>query len=428
MNSSEYTYLQKKKWRAITYNWDTLSTYGNRSNLYCLTDFQVAWLLSNTEYMRWGSRWVDCPCSQSDLDAMKAEMEYNLMSCIDIQPWQLDYVYEQTQNAQRDRYQDLYDLGGIPELNADTPTDFYSGDGSDERIDALCMACDTYVNSFVANWLEIARRANTALNFSILVVRFVPYIGTVAAIALKALSVVTQVAIDAMADEDAVNEVICCMYTTLDGSAVNQANFETCLDACGFAPGSNVSIVRDLVSADIDNFKNWLTFLNALGDSYVWMQAGVDYRCPCNVWDYEIDLTSILILPSWISLLNCQFDQGIGIIPLDADGTHNYMALDITADATTYEDLTLEFDKINGDFTFPSEDYIEFVGATVPQRYVGTPSISSTSPLSAAGVSNEQLSQRFVIACANAVGGNRGSMRMKKIILSGVGTKPSQFT
>jgi len=67
MNSDEYYYLQNKRWRAITYNWDILSTYGNGSKLYCLTDFQAAWLLSNTEYMRWSKRCENCPCSQFDM-------------------------------------------------------------------------------------------------------------------------------------------------------------------------------------------------------------------------------------------------------------------------------------------------------------------------------------------------------------------------
>lgn len=308
MNQSEYTYLQVKNWRAIGYDWDVLSSYGQSSRLYCLTDFQVAWLLSNTEYMRWSSRWIDCPCSQADLDAMKAELEYNLMSCFDLQPYQLDFLYENALNQQLEKFNDLYDAGGIAELNANTPTDYYSGDDSSARLDALCMACETYVKSYAQRWLQQAQLVNGALNFIIGIIVPVPYLNTIAITVIAGLIGVDQDTVDAMQDNDALDAVICCMRDGLNGGAVNQTIFEDSLDGCSFAPGSNAEIVRGIIASDLDDFNNWLTFLNALGDAYTYTSKGITFACPCDTtvitYDFTIDeqgftsaLTSISGLP-----------------------------------------------------------------------------------------------------------------------------------
>lgn len=283
MNESSYTPLQRKGWRGITYDWEALQAQGDKARLYCLTDFQVAWLLSNCEYFRWQTRWKNLDVGQQQLDQQKAELEYRLMDCLDFDLDQLQYIYDATQQAQADRYNDLYTAGGIAGLNPNTPTDYYSGDGSVQRLDALCMACDTYVRSFLSNWLQAARLISPLLTFTGLLVGFVPYIGKIAAFALNALSLVAQVAVNAVEDNAAVEAVICCMYNGLVAGAVDQATFENCLDGCGFTVGSNEAIVRDLVAADLVGFNNWLSFLNALGNSYLYMLAGVDYTCPCAV-------------------------------------------------------------------------------------------------------------------------------------------------
>jgi hypothetical protein len=280
MNQSEYQNLNKRRWRALTYNFEALSTYGNSYKLYCLTDFQVGWILSNTEYMSWKSRWSNFSGTQQQLRDMTAELDYALMNCVDLYGT-LDYLTEVAQDQKFAEYNALYDAGGISELNPATPTDFYSGDDSFNRLNALCMACDTYVRSYLNRWLTIARAGQTALIFAGTAVSFVPYIGKIAAVALKSLSLLTQVAIDAVSDDSAIQDVVCCMYNGLVSQAVNESGFENSLSSCGFEVGSNSAIVRDLISADLDVFNNWLTFLNALGDCYVWLQAGVEYVCPC---------------------------------------------------------------------------------------------------------------------------------------------------
>lgn len=281
-NESQYINLLAKRFRAITYNWDVLSLYGDESKLYCLTDFQVAWLLSNTDYYRWSTRWSNSPLTQAELDAQKAELEYNLMNCFDTR-WmgQLDYVYNQVQGEQLQVLEDAYDIGGIAGINASTPTDYYSGDDSDNRIAALCMACDTYVRSYLNNWLTSAATLIGLVSILGVFVASTPFIGLIAGIIVGGFVFMTQVAIDACNDEDAVSDVVCCMFNGLNGLSITQANFEIALSACAFVEGSNQAIVRDIVASDLSQDKNWYSFLNALGNSYNLMQAGVDFVCPC---------------------------------------------------------------------------------------------------------------------------------------------------
>lgn len=290
---SQYINLLSKRWRSLTYNWDILSSYGDDSKLYCLTDFQAAWLLSNTEYLRWSSRWENCPCSVEDLDAMKAELDYNLMNCFDTR-WmgQLDYVYNEAQAAQLQVLTDAYDLGGISGINADTPTDYYNGDDSPDRIDALCMACDTYVRSYLNQFLTKAAIFVGLISILGIFVASTPIIGLIAGVIVGGFAYMTQVAVDACNDSDAVSDVVCCMFNGLYGQAVNQSNFISSLDACGFEIGSNAAILRDLVASDLSQDKNWYSFLNALGNSWLYLNAGADFDCDCvpvDTWSHYFD-------------------------------------------------------------------------------------------------------------------------------------------
>lgn len=293
---SQNTNLLKKQWRALTYDWDILATYGNESKLYCLTDFQAAWLLSNTDYMAWANRWSNCPCTEDDMYAMKAELEYNLMNCFDTR-WmgQLEYVYQRAAEEQLEGFQIAYDADGIPGINEDTPTDYYNGDDSYNRQLALCMACDTYVRSYLNNWLQQAALLIGLVSILGIFVSSTPFIGLIACVIIGGLAFITQTAIDAVNDAEAVNDVICCMFNGLYGQLVNEAHFQDSLDGCTFESGTNAGIVRDIIASDLNQSKNWFTFLNALGDSWILLEAGVDYTCDCvpepPTWAYESQFT-----------------------------------------------------------------------------------------------------------------------------------------
>lgn len=278
--TDDYTYLSKKKFKGVTYDWDYLSNYGDGQKLYCLTDFQVGWLLSTTVYMSWLTRWENCPCSKQDLDAMKAELDLALMTCIDIQPWMLDFNYNQAVGEALNGYNEAYATGGIPGLNPETPVDFFNGDGSVDRDTALCTALNIYVRSYAQNWMFKAQSVLGAI-FVVGVIASLTLVGgIITGVVLAGLKLVTEVALDAMQDETALDNIVCCMLSALTDKVVSDVNFETALDNCNFQVGSNEAIIRDIIASDLDQWGNYLSFLNSLGDAYTLSQAGVTV-CPC---------------------------------------------------------------------------------------------------------------------------------------------------
>jgi hypothetical protein len=275
-----YTPLQKKAWRAITYDYEGLASYSDTARLYCLTDFQVAWLQSNVLYYNWLTRWTNQNATQKELDEQQAELENALMTCIQLQPSQIEYLYKEQMTQTLDEYNTLFDSGGIPELNSNTPTDFFSGDDSSDRLDALCSACNVYVRTYAQNWIQVAQATLAVVAVIGIFASITVVGGIIASVLVGGLAFITSVALDAMQDNDALDNVVCCMRDELNGRAITSANFETALDSCGFTVGSNEAIIRDIIASDLDKQDNYLSFINALGDQYVLSQIGV-YSCPC---------------------------------------------------------------------------------------------------------------------------------------------------
>jgi hypothetical protein len=278
--TSGYTNLLRKQWRALVYDYDAMQDgIGETSKLYCLTNFQVMFLQDNVDYMRWVTRWNNLSIDSNSLGQLADELELALMTCIEIYPYMLQFNYDSEVDALLNNYDILYDLGGIAGLNANTPTDFFQGDGSTDRDNALCTASNIYVRSYAQNWIT---KAEVALGVAIITSVLVSISivgGIIAGTVLAGLALITQTALDAFKDDDAIDNVVCCMIAGLDGLAVNQANFETAFDSCGFTVGTNEAIIRDIIASDIDQWNNYLSFLNALGDAYVLAQAGV-VSCP----------------------------------------------------------------------------------------------------------------------------------------------------
>ena len=290
--------LKSPTWKAITYDYDELSRASDQARLYCLTDFQVAWLMSNVTYYNWMTRWRNSDAMQVELDSEQAQLEYALMTCLQLQPYQLDYIYQIQITEQLVIFNDLYDVGGIPDLNPDTPTDYFDGDSSASRELALCSAVNIYVKSYASNWVNIAQ-ATLGIVIVFGVLASISIVGgVIATILVGGLALMTQTALNAMSDEDALNDVICCMIEGLRDKAVNQTNFENSLDSCGFTGGSNEAIIRDLIASDLDQWDNYLSFLNSLGDAFVLAEIDVG-SCDCELpvtlcWDMT-DVTALTI-------------------------------------------------------------------------------------------------------------------------------------
>lgn len=283
--------LEHKKWIGLTYDYAMMIENLTQADcLVCLTEFELAWLQANVQYMRWSSRWTNCPCTPEELNDMADILERKLMSCIEINPYQTDYIYNQTVSDQLGVFN--ADYTGLPSsVNPDAPDDFFSGNGSSDRITGLCDACKVYVYSYASNWVQKAKIILGAVFVVTAIASLTLLGGVIAGTVLAGLALISQIALDAMEDEQALDDIVCCMVDAMTGTVINQANFEASLDACGFTVGSNQAIARDIVASDLTVFDNYLSFLNALGDQYVLAQAGVS-DCPCETtWIKTFDFT-----------------------------------------------------------------------------------------------------------------------------------------
>lgn len=272
--------LLRKSWRALSYDWLEYQQFSDDACLVCLTKRQLAWLQSNVTYYAWPTRWENLGITLEELSHEAVELEFALMTCIDIQPYQIEFSYNQAVLDALASYLAAYGAGGITELNPNTPTDFYSGDGSVDRVAALCTASNIYVLSYATNWLT---KAQAILDVTMLIAFALALTGVgglIAGTVLAGLAFVTHIAVDAMQDNVALNNVICCMNVALNNAAVSQANFISSLDNCNFTVGSNEAIIRDIIASDLNQLANWLSFLNSLGDAYVLAQLGTSI-CPC---------------------------------------------------------------------------------------------------------------------------------------------------
>lgn len=213
---------------------------------------------------------------------MQAELEYRLMSCIDFNPYQQRFIFSQHEQELLAELDARWSVSNTPsDVNPNTPDNFFSGDGSPERVDALCTACTLYVYSYADKFVQMAS-ANLGLAIVLTGVASVTAVGGIIATVLVAgASFLTQITLDAMSDTDALDAVACCMRDALDGTALTIANFTASLDSCNFVPFSNEAIVQAVLQADLGELGNFLSFINSIGNSFLFAQNGISL-CNCN--------------------------------------------------------------------------------------------------------------------------------------------------
>lgn len=425
---SSYTNLQTTQWRAITYDYPILATYSDFTRLYCLTDFQAAWLSSNMPYYNWKTRWVDNNATQLELNEQMAELEYALMTPTCIPVYELQYIYDDIQLRELQALQDRYDAGGIPDVNPSTPTDFYSGDDSLDRLNALCTACKIYVYSYAQNWLT---KASIGLGIAVIVglaASITIVGGIIASVLVGGLAYITSIAMNAMQDKEALDDVACCMYSNLDGLAITSGNFELALDGCSFSPGSNQAIIRDIIASDLDQFSNWLSFIDQLGSSYDLAQIGV-IDCPCTdpTWSQTLVSNSDFSLMTPVIVPNANPSNCIGGFDINIIDSC-YVSLSASSTVGLRVEVAVPLGSVITDISFD----VQWVALrSIGGMFFGlnTDAVSNatgnsgTKTITYAGLSYEDVTF-FFEAEARANIGDASYVHINEIRVSGTGVNP----
>jgi hypothetical protein len=186
-----------------------------------------------------------------------------------------------------------FTANGLDGIAPDRPDTFYdedSGDVGDEeqqRSNALCNACVDYMATVaddLGQKIRIARVAGMPL-LSPIVLSIAPVAG---ALFIGALSVLTQLTIEALDDEETRRKVACCMYDNLRGVAITEANFNASLTGCGFGGLSDEEIVRDMMEAGVNDRDNWLAFVAVLGN-FMSNVGDLETDCLCGLFEHTFD-------------------------------------------------------------------------------------------------------------------------------------------
>jgi len=177
-------------------------------------------------------------------------------------------------------------LDGIAPDRPDTFWDEDSGDVGDEivqRENALCNACMDYVNTIADDLAKkiLAAGITGIPAITPVAMAIAPVAG---AIFIGALSILTELTIDAVNDPEIRRMVACCMYDNLKGIVISEANFNASMTGCGFPALSDEEIVRDMLEAGVNDRANYLAFVNVLGSHFG--LVGVEIiDCNCGICD-----------------------------------------------------------------------------------------------------------------------------------------------
>lgn len=213
------------------------------------------------------------------------------MNCLDFQPWQLQYLYDSGMQGLLADYTASWD-GSLPSsVNPDAPDDFFNGDGSSDREDALCTALTLWGYSYAVNWsqkasliLGVAYAAGELLNFMI------PVGGQIAVQVIADLAEPLQSQVTALNNLVALDTVLCDWKVALEGVAITAANWTNAVQGLVYTVDSNEWIIQQLFAQDSQLLSNFLSFVNSLGEGYELAQLGV-FICACGTetWFQELD-------------------------------------------------------------------------------------------------------------------------------------------
>ena len=273
----------------------------------CLTERQINLIFSQIQYMRAKARWTSFDGSLADLDDLVTDIETRLLTecatmidCVELenclsQSNIINVLYVTQFMEQQNRIEQQYQVyesvwDGTPQsIDPNAPATLDFTQPAFEM--ATCVALGNIINDYIWRKLVLLDLARGLLGFGDLLISGVIGVGFALGLATEGTfvgdgrtvgSIALDVARNALRDENAVKDVICCAFSALENVAFNYGNFQTALDNCGFTVGSNQAIIRDFVSSEVFNVeRNFMFFVDmfdAIEDDII---SGTVYTCDC---------------------------------------------------------------------------------------------------------------------------------------------------
>lgn len=293
------------RFKGILFDYDKIREYSTDTGLYCLTDQQVAYLLSALEPATWKTRWysnVDTPIDQDWLDKTFAELEVQLMTdrCQDILDALADLqttvniienttiVNLQIVNEATDNYQINYIINIInnpPPALPDKSFATKDGDTQTQRYARWCALVKS-VARFIKSICYRMLAVNAPTNLTDLAAAWQD-LATAGGIVLGILSTepigsfgeTFNDILAAMTDPIAIGNVTCTMASFLMDKETTYANFLAACSAGLWSIGSNEFLLQEVIvgaeTVDATFQYNYQGFLASLAGMFVQAMAEV---------------------------------------------------------------------------------------------------------------------------------------------------------
>lgn len=420
----------KRHWKGVVLDYDFLLIQDNSLEyMVCFTELELQILLALLLPAQWKTRYysdtqeINQDVIDTWIDGIYLELMGYCMPCGDF-GISIDVSYAQYINTLVQNYD-----GTPSSVNENAPDDFFSDGEARER--ALCMALEAWAKSYVSAWL---RAASVLLTLGILALFFfaVPVVGWVAVILIGGLAFVTQSYYDALSNEASLENVVCCWYEELKGVAISKSAWGVALATCVFEDGSDERLIQSVIASELGYDKQWVSFLDVLGDSWPLAQAGV---VDCSCGDCEMDWShdwlggdnnagdwSVQTWGEYNAGLD-RFDGTNRVVPGTWDFWDNVWLASF--DITTITKVVIDVAYNN---TFSSDPTIELasieVNGTVVARLPGATPSSGTAQLIAEGLCLATTSVRVRSTAYHPNGVMTGYTRITKIHVEGVGVDP----
>jgi len=281
VTGSQFIRDRQKNWKPVILDYDHLLTYDENEDVQiCINRREQQMLLALIDPCGWPTRYysdtqeIDTDLVENWRDSLYLKIMENCMSCSTV------YALNMMVNAVYiEQVYNRYD-GTTTSVNENCPTTNFDGDGSDERRMALCMGLTAYVKSYIKTWCENAMIVLTLGAFGIFLFA-VPILGWVAVVLIGGLAFVTQAYYDALTNEDAIDTVLCDWLASLEGVAINKANWGSTLAALVYDGGTDEYLIWQVLSSETGYDKQWVAFLDAIGNAWPIAEAGMQ-DCVCD--------------------------------------------------------------------------------------------------------------------------------------------------
>lgn len=283
------------------------------------------------------------------------------------------------------------------------------GDGDDpERDAAQCFALGWFVDAICGMLIETKQRQaeadknilNTVSDFfgaassfatgliGIGVTFISPWMAiglALAGVAAELGALFTNADISLFEDLEAREDVQCCLFTALAGSAPTQTEFAQSLDSCSFAGGSNSEKLREIIAPFLEDLDVYITLYKNITEATDLAIAGAELPCPCPepaqtlVCDFLVDDCGFTTNNGGNGQPYSAWSNGIGwqsqLQPSGGANQFNHLSLFHTiSNATTVIAMRLTYDFVNGSggvFTNGDRLALDDTTGTIQYFYLG---------------------------------------------------------